>query len=141
MSEKAQLSDKDATFDTISRSDAVELVKSFCRVDDDKIELIAYLLGKLPSAQPQQKWETCFDCPLSHGCPKIRGCTNDQAERYASEVPTDCPLSAQPEYEPVSAKDFAKIMSENTFYSFMTWHGEAFTLIKEMGFVICKKTM
>ncbi len=49
--------------------------------------------------------------------------------------------SAQPEYEPVKAEDFAKTMSENTLYGFMVWHGEAFTLIKEMGFVICKKTM
>lgn len=49
--------------------------------------------------------------------------------------------SVQPEYEPVTAEDFAKTMSENTIYGFMAWHGEAFTLIKEMGFEICKKTM
>lgn len=48
---------------------------------------------------------------------------------------------AQPEYEPVTVEDFAKIMSENTPYGFMAWHGEAFTLIKEMGFEICKKTL
>ena len=49
--------------------------------------------------------------------------------------------SAQPEYEPIKLEDFAKTMSENTLYGFMAWHGEAFTLIKEMGFEICKKTM
>lgn len=49
--------------------------------------------------------------------------------------------SAQPKYEPVTVEDFAKTMSENTPYGFMAWHGEAFTLIKEIGFEICKKTM
>ena len=49
--------------------------------------------------------------------------------------------SAQPEYKPVTAEDFAKTMSENTLYGFMAWHGEALTLMKGMGFVICKKTM
>ena len=49
--------------------------------------------------------------------------------------------SAQPEYEPVTAEDFAKTMSENTLYGFMAWHGEALTLMKEQGFVICEKTM
>ena len=33
--------------------------------------------------------------------------------------------SAQPEYEPVKAEDFAKTMSENTLYGFMAWYGEA----------------
>lgn len=49
--------------------------------------------------------------------------------------------SAQPEYEPVTAVYFAKTMSESTLYNFMAWHNVAFTLMKEMGFVICKKTM
>ena len=49
--------------------------------------------------------------------------------------------SAQQEYKPVTMEDFAKTLSENTLYGFMAWHGEAFTLIKEMGFEICKKTM
>ena len=53
-------------------------------------------INALPSAQPEQKWETCFDCPLSHGCPKINGCTNGQTMEYASEVPDDCPISVQP---------------------------------------------
>lgn len=48
-------------------------------------------------------------------------------------------LSAQPEYEPVKAEDFAKAMSENTIYSFMTWYGEALELMERYGFMICKK--
>lgn len=49
--------------------------------------------------------------------------------------------SAQPEYEPVTAEDFAKTMSENTIYRYMAWYGEALALMKEQGFVICKRTM
>lgn len=65
----------------------------------------------------------------------------------AQEIYVDCIEtlknlpSAQPEYEPVTAEDFAKTMSENTLYSFMTWHGEALELMERQGFVICKKTM
>lgn len=55
---------------------------------------------------------------------------------YIEDLP-----SAQPEYEPVKAEDFAKTMSENTLYSFMAWHGEALELMERQGFVICKKTM
>jgi hypothetical protein len=50
-------------------------------------------------------------------------------------------LSVEHEYEPVTAEDFAKTMSENTLYGFMAWHGEALELIERQGFVICKKTM
>ena len=49
--------------------------------------------------------------------------------------------SAQPEYEPVTAEDFAKTMSENTICGFAAWYGEALALMKGHGFVICKKTM
>lgn len=49
--------------------------------------------------------------------------------------------SAQPEYEPVTAEDFAKTMSENTIWGFAAWYGEALALMKGHGFVICKKTM
>ena len=49
--------------------------------------------------------------------------------------------SAQQEYEPVIAEDFAKIMTENTLYQYMVWYGVFLTLMKEQGFVICKKTM
>jgi len=56
------------------------------------------------------------------------------------KIPSVTP-SAQPEYEPVKAEDFAKTMSENTIYNFMAWHGEALELMERQGFVICKKTM
>ena len=49
--------------------------------------------------------------------------------------------SAQPEYVPVKAEDFAKTMSENTLYGFMAWYGEALELMERQGFVICKKTL
>ena len=49
-------------------------------------------LEKLPSAEPGG-WSTCFDCPLSHGCPVIKGCTNEQAMQYAGEIPDNCPLN------------------------------------------------
>ena len=58
-----------------------------------------------------------------------------------SEVITGELPSAQPEYEPVTAEDFAKTMSETSVYSYMLWHSEALTLMKKQGFVICKKTM
>jgi len=48
---------------------------------------------------------------------------------------------AQPEYEPVTAEDFAKTMSVTTAYSFMAWYGTALALMERQGFVICKKTM
>lgn len=47
--------------------------------------------------------------------------------------------SAQPEFKPVTAEEFAKTMSENSLYNFVTWHQEALTLMKEQGFIICKK--
>lgn len=48
---------------------------------------------------------------------------------------------AQQQYEPVTVEDFAKTMSENTVWKFAVWHKEALTLMKEQGFVICKKTI
>ena len=64
----------------------------------------------------------------------------DADREYARGIFNALP-SAQPEYKPVTAEDFAKTMSENTIYDFVTWHGEALALMKEQGFVICKKTM
>lgn len=49
--------------------------------------------------------------------------------------------SIQPEYEPVTAEDFAKTMSENTLWHFISWHNEALTLMERYGFVICKKVI
>ena len=49
--------------------------------------------------------------------------------------------SAQPEYEPVTLEDFARTMSEITVWGFAAWQGWALALIKDQGFVICKKMM
>lgn len=93
------MSDKD---DYISRRDAIDALHTWFRdgFDEDKwwnsTHVLAAIEG-LPSAQQGYKWETCFECPLSHGCPKIKGCTNGQAIEYASQMPNDCPLSVQPE--------------------------------------------
>ena len=59
-----------------------------------------------------------------------------EAEKALEMLP-----SAHQQYEPVTAEDFAKTMSENSLYNFVVWHQEALTLMKEHGFVICKKTM
>ena len=91
-------------------ADLVEGTIDHFELDDamDLLYQIKEILGEetsnvraLPSVQPE-RWDTCFSCPLSHGCPVIKGCTNDQAEQYAGEIPADCPLdkeSAQPEHE------------------------------------------
>ena len=72
----------------------------------DRASMIG-MLNSLPSAQPE-RWDTCFSCPLSHGCPFIKGCTNNQAEQYAGEIPTDCPLDK--EYaRPERPKGYMKI--------------------------------
>lgn len=58
-------------------------------------------IESMPSAQPE-RWSTCFDCPLSHGCHVINGCTNEQAMQYAGKIPDDCPvnkISAEPEWK------------------------------------------
>ena len=70
---------------------------------------------------------------------EIAGFYNVILERVIDKL-NDLP-SAQPEYEPVKAEDFAKTMSENTLYGFITWHGEALELMERQGFVICKKTL
>ena len=86
----------------ISRQAAIDALHTWFRdgFDEDKwwnsTHVLAAIEG-LPSVQQERKWETCFECPLSHGCPKIKGCTNEQAIEYASQIPSDCPLPAQPE--------------------------------------------
>ena len=88
--------------DLISRQAAIDALHTWFRdgFDEDKwwnsTHVLAAIEG-LPSVQQERKWETCFECPLSHGCPKIKGCTNEQAIEYASQIPSDCPLPAQPE--------------------------------------------
>ena len=91
--------------DLISRQAAIDALHTWFRdgFDEDKwwnsTRVLAAIEGLHP-VQQEHKWETCFECPLSHGCPKIKGCTNEQAIEYASQIPNDCPLSAQPNLQP-----------------------------------------
>lgn len=84
----------------ISRQAVIDAFHTWFRdgFDEDKwwnsTHVLAAIEG-IPSVHQKHKWETCFECPLSHGCPKIKGCTNEQAIEYASKIPNDCPLSAQ----------------------------------------------
>lgn len=88
--------------DLISRKAAIDAFHFWFRdgFDEDKwwnsTHVLAAIEG-LPSVHPEHKWETCFECTLSHGCPKIKGCTNEQAIKYASQIPNGCPLYAQTE--------------------------------------------
>lgn len=77
--------------------DADALIAEYDRVHIGEPGKARKLIEDAPTIEPERKWETCFDCPLSNGCPKIRGCTNEQAEGYASDIPDDCPLSIEPE--------------------------------------------
>lgn len=58
----------------------------------ERERFIREALEELPSTQTE-RWDTCFDCPLSHGCPVINGCTNEQAMQYAGDIPDNCPLN------------------------------------------------
>ena len=95
--------------DLIERRAVIDALHTWFRdgFDEDKwwnsTHVLAAIEG-LPSAQQRDKWETCFECPLSHGCPKIKGCTNEQAIEYASQIPNDCPLSTQPDHIADSGK-------------------------------------
>ena len=91
--------------DTISRQSAIDALRvaywddNIQSAKDDPCIVDAMTdwairqVKALPSAQQEHKWETCFDCPLSHGCPKIKGYTNEQAIEYASQIPNGCPLN------------------------------------------------
>lgn len=52
-------------------------------------------------------WETCFACPLSNCCPKIQGATNEDTQKYASEVPEGCPID-RPQGEWIDKGDDAE---------------------------------
>ena len=69
----------------------------------------------------------------SDGYPYIEVETNSAIEAFEAMLP------AQSEYKSVTAEDFAKTMSENTLYQYMVWYGMFLALMKEQGFVICKK--
>ena len=92
--------------DTVSRQAAIsevhknyDVILDFTSDGKTVATSVEDILNDLPSVQPETDWETCFDCPLSHGCPKINGCTNDEAMEYASDIPEGCPISAQPEQD------------------------------------------
>lgn len=57
-----------------------------------RLSTVFEIIKQLPSTQTE-RWDTCFDCPLSHGCPVINGCTNEQAMQYAVDIPNNCPLN------------------------------------------------
>lgn len=151
--------------DLISRQAAIKLAidldcesrgiikESKCREIEDRYNMI-------PAAQPQQA--ECIQDTKAVPDDRDMVCLServsatyydDEHEEWSQKTVTIRDLldgicdeytvlpSAQPEYKPIKVEDFAKIMSENTLYGFMAWHGEAFTLIKEMGFEICKKTI
>jgi len=87
--------------DIISRQTAIDLWDKYHPYIATKAMEYDRELRALPSAEPE-RWSTCFDCPLSHGCPVINGCTNEQAMQYAGEIPDDCPvnkISAEPEWK------------------------------------------
>ena len=62
--EKIQLSEEDATSDTISRQNAIDAVKKHYRAhDNDLLELIAFDIERLPPAQPELIM--CKDCKFA----------------------------------------------------------------------------
>ena len=139
---------KDLVKDCISRQQAIDAVNRINRTDNWKTAMI-WALTSLPSAQPTQTnadstQANALDCVSRQAVAKWLErwdgyVDKDIIERMKLRV-IDIP-SARQEYEPVTAEDFAKTMSENTLYGFMAWNGEALALMKEQGFVICKKAM
>jgi len=74
-------------------------------------------------------------CPDDDGAVQCDGDIRELLDELENLPPT------QPEYEPVTAEDFARAMSETSVYSYMAWHSEALALMEGQGFVICKKTI
>lgn len=100
----------------------------------------------LTSAQPERLTDDDFEAIRIHlNAYKEKLCNQqrwEEAEEYQRIIDRFMAFaSARQEYEPVTAEDFAKTMSENKLYQYMVWHGEALALMKKQGFVICKKTM
>lgn len=109
--------------DYISRQDAIDLVRDVCDA----------IMSSCDSYYDPETGDEVYNDILEVDA--ILKC-NKEIRIALAKLP-----SAEPEYEPVTAEDFAKTMSENGLYNFVTWHQEALTLMKEQGFVICKKTM
>ena len=104
------------------------------------------LVGSMPSVQPERLTDDDFETIRIHlNAYKEKLCNQqrwEEAEEYQRIIDRFMAFaSARKEYEPVTAEDFAKTMSENTLYQYMVWHGETLALMKEQGFVICKKAM
>jgi len=74
--------------------DADELKTAFPCGEYIRTESVRATIDHMPSIEPE-RWSTCFDCPLSHGCPVINGCTNAQAMQYAGEIPDLCPMNGK----------------------------------------------
>ena len=84
---------------SVDENSVIKIVEYECGEFVGLAKEIGRQIKALPSAEPE-RWSTCFDCPLSHGCPVIKGCTNEQAMQYAGEIPNDCPqnkISEEPE--------------------------------------------
>ena len=85
--------------DSINRQAVIDVVTFECGEWKGLAKEINKQIQNLPSVE-SERWSTCFDCPLSHGCPAINGCTNEQAMQYAGKIPNDCPMNgkiAEPE--------------------------------------------
>ena len=109
-------------------------------------------IKELPSAQPEQR---SFSCGQDNDSisrkaaiavadyTDYRGLTVEDVKKVTDEVIKGLKQlpSEEPEYKPVTVEDFAKTMSENSLYNFVAWRKEALMLMKEQGFVICKKTI
>ena len=60
--------------DLIRRQDAIDAVKKHYRIDNDLLELIAYEIEQLPSAQPKQLKvlaDVLDGCPLTQPCDRM----------------------------------------------------------------------
>ncbi len=131
--------------DLISRTAAIDALNGIINrfeqilrdIRESKVDDSVCGMCEYDGAYIGQSGDWCNECPGfdKEDCFKL---SDECRKRWLKLV--DLP-SAQPEYKPVKAEDFAKTMSENTLYSFMAWHGEALELMGRHGFVICKKTM
>ena len=139
--------------DMISRKMAIDAINNcYCGGEDSCGEPWIYeddaikAVEQLPSAQPERLTDDDFEEIRIHlNAYKEKLCNQqrwEEAEEYQRIIDRFMAFaSARQEYEPVTAEDFAKTMSENTIWQFAVWHGEALALMKEQGFVICKKAM
>lgn len=55
--------------DTIYRQDAIDLVKSFCKIDESVLDVMIFSLKQLPSAQPDIKQAAKLLSDFVESCP------------------------------------------------------------------------